>query len=102
MAKVSVVVPVYGVEQYLEKCVDSLINQSMEDIEIILVDDGSPDCCPQMCDELASRDSRIVVVHKPNGGLSDARNVGVKHATSDYVIFVDSDDHVEINMCECL
>ena len=102
MPKVSVIVPVYKVEPYLKKCVESLIKQSLEDIEIILVDDGSPDTCPQICDEFARQDKRIVVIHKPNGGLSDARNVGVKHATSDYVIFVDSDDYVEVNMCERL
>lgn len=102
MPKVSIIVPVYGVEKYLEKCVESLTSQTFQDIEIILVDDGSKDRCPQICDELACKDNRIVVLHKPNGGLSDARNAGVKIATSDYIIFVDSDDFVENTMCEVL
>lgn len=102
MAKVSVIIPVYGVEQYLNPCVESLIHQTLKDIEIILVDDGSKDRCPEMCDEWAKKDSRIQVIHKKNGGLSDARNVGVKHANSNYVIFVDSDDYVELDMCEIL
>jgi len=91
--KISVIVPVYKVEDYLEDCVQSILNQTYQNIEIILVDDGSPDKCPQMCDEYAKSDSRVVVVHKENGGLSDARNVGIKTATGDYVIFIDSDDY---------
>ena len=102
MPKVSIIVPVYGVEKYLEKCVESLVSQTLQDIEIILVDDGSKDRCPEICDELASKDRRIVVLHKPNGGLSDARNKGVEIATANYIIFVDSDDYVEKNMCEVL
>lgn len=102
MAKVSIIVPVYGVEQYLNQCVESLIHQTFTDIEIILVDDGSKDRCPKMCDEWAKKDQRIKVIHKINGGLSDARNEGVKHASSDYIIFVDSDDYVELEMCEVL
>lgn len=90
--KVSFIVPVYNVEQYLEECVGSLIAQTYQDIEIILVDDGSPDTCPLLCDRLASADNRIRVLHKVNGGLSDARNAGLALAKGDYVVFVDSDD----------
>lgn len=97
---VSIIVPVYKVEPYLERCIASLRNQTLEDIEIILVDDGSPDNCPQMCDAYAALDSRIRVVHKKNGGLSSARNAGLKVATGAYVGFVDSDDDVEPDMYE--
>lgn len=97
MPKVSIVVPVYNVEKYLDRCIDSLVNQTLKDIEIILVDDGSPDNCPQMCDAWADRDSRIKVVHKENGGLGSARNAGLAEITGKYVAFVDSDDFVELN-----
>ena len=100
MPKVSIVVPIYNVEKYLEQCIDSIINQTLKDIEIILVDDGSPDNCPQMCDEYAKKDSRIKVVHKKNGGLSSARNAGIEVATGDYIGFVDSDDYIELDMYE--
>ena len=90
--KISFIIPIYKVEQYLEQCVNSVLNQTYKDIEVILVDDGSPDNCPKMCDEFATIDNRIKVVHKPNGGLSDARNAGLKVAIGDYVIFMDSDD----------
>ena len=92
MMKISFVLPVYKVELYLRECVDSLVRQTYKDIEIILVDDGSPDGCPAICDQLALEDNRIKVLHKPNGGLSDARNAGLKVATGEYVVFVDSDD----------
>mgnify|MGYP000058266539 CR=1 FL=1 len=98
--KVSVVVPIYNVEPYLERCIQSLLNQSLKDIEIILVDDGSPDHCPQMCDEYAQKDSRIKVIHKDNAGLGFARNSGLEIATGEYVAFVDSDDYIEFNMYE--
>lgn len=98
--KVSVVVPVYKVEQYLKRCVYSIINQSLKEIEIILVDDGSPDNCGKMCDMLAKEDSRIRVVHKANGGLSSARNAGMAVAVGDYIGFVDSDDDIEPDMYE--
>lgn len=89
----SIVVPVYKVEKYLSQCVDSLINQDYKgEYEIILVDDGSPDRCPELCDEYAAKYEKIKVVHKPNGGLSDARNAGTKVAKGEYVTFVDSDD----------
>ena len=100
--KISIIVPVYNVEQYLERCVESLINQTHKNVEIILVDDGSKDNSGKLCDELAQRDSRIVVYHKENGGLSDARNYGIDKATSDYVGFVDSDDFVDEDMYEIL
>lgn len=94
MAKISVIIPVYGVEKYLDRCVESVVNQTYKDLEIILVDDGSPDNCPQMCDEWASRDRRIRTVHRKNGGLSCARNTGLSVASGDYVTFVDSDDWI--------
>lgn len=92
MPKFSVVVPVYKVEEYLRECVDSILNQNYTDFEVILVDDGSPDNCPQMCDEYALKDSRIKVIHQQNGGLSCARNSGMAVASGDYIWFVDSDD----------
>lgn len=92
---ISVIVPVYRVEEYLPRCVDSLLNQSYPNLEIILVDDGSPDGSGALCDEYAARDSRIRVVHKENGGLSSARNAGLDIARGDYIGFVDSDDWVE-------
>lgn len=97
---VSIIVPVYKVEKYIYRCVDSLVNQSLQSIEIVLVDDGSPDNCPSICDDLAKKDSRIKVVHKENGGLSSARNAGLDVAKGKYVGFVDSDDDVELNMYE--
>ena len=82
---ISVIVPIYKTELYLRKCVDSLINQTYTNLEIILVDDGSPDGCPQICDEYAAKDSRIKVIHKENGGVSAARNFGLDHASGDYI-----------------
>ncbi|WP_317340545.1 glycosyltransferase family 2 protein [Phocaeicola coprocola] len=90
--KVSFILPIYNVEKYLSECVESILVQTYRDFEILLVDDGSPDNCPALCDEWAKKDSRIKALHKPNGGLSDARNYGLKHAQGDYVVFVDSDD----------
>lgn len=92
MIRISFIVPVYNVELYLRKCIDSILSQSYQEIEIILVDDGSTDNSSEICDEYLSIDSRITVIHKPNGGLSDARNRGVDVAMGDYVMFVDSDD----------
>jgi glycosyltransferase involved in cell wall biosynthesis len=97
---ISVIVPVYKVEAYLEKCVNSIINQTYRNLEIILVDDGSPDNCPQMCDEIAKLDERIVVIHKQNGGLSSARNAGIDAAKGEYIGFVDSDDYIHPEMYE--
>lgn len=90
---VSVIIPVYNVEAYLSECVNSVLNQTYRNIEVILVDDGSPDNCPQMCDEFALKDSRVKVVHKDNGGLSSARNAGIKVSTGEYIMFLDSDDY---------
>lgn len=89
---ISVIVPVYCVEQYLEKCVSSIVNQTYKNLEIILVDDGSPDNCPQLCDDWQKKDKRIRVIHKENGGLSDARNAGLRASSGELVMFVDSDD----------
>lgn len=97
---VSVVVPVYNVEAYLDRCVTSIVNQSYQDLEIILVDDGSPDRCPQLCDEWAQKDPRIKVVHKKNAGLGYARNTGIEHATGAYICFFDSDDYIARNAIE--
>lgn len=91
---ISVIVPIYKVQDYLDECIESIINQTFSNIEVILVDDGSPDRCPQMCDEWAKRDSRIRVVHKKNGGLSSARNAGLDVANGEYISFVDSDDFI--------
>lgn len=99
---ISVIVPVYKVEKYLRKCVDSIISQTYTNLEIILVDDGSPDNCPKICDEYAKQDSRVKVIHKENGGLSDARNAGMAVATGEYISFIDSDDWIENNMLEIL
>lgn len=89
---ISVIVPVYKVEKYLHRCIDSILAQSFSNYEVILVDDGSPDNCPQICDNYAKQDERIKVIHKKNGGLSDARNVGIRNALGKYIAFVDSDD----------
>ena len=99
---ISIIIPVYKVEQYLDECMHSIIGQTYRNLEIILVDDGSPDGCPEMCDAYAKQDERIRVVHKPNGGLSDARNAGLAVAKGEYVGFVDSDDCVELNMYDTL
>lgn len=90
--KVSFIIPIYNVEKYLSECVESILAQTYSDFEMLLVDDGSPDNCPALCDDWARKDSRIKALHKPNGGLSDARNYGLNHAQGDYVVFVDSDD----------
>ena len=97
---VSIIVPIYNVQNYLEECVNSLLAQTHKEIEVILVDDESPDNCPQMCEDFAKKDSRIKVIHKKNGGLSSARNAGLDIATGNYIMFIDSDDFVEHNMVE--
>lgn len=99
---VSIIVPVYKVERDLQACIDSLVNQTYRNIEIILVDDGSPDRCGEICDDNAKQDQRIVVVHKENGGQSDARNEGIKISKGDYITFVDSDDVVELTYVQTL
>lgn len=102
MKKISVIIPVYKVQDYLERCVRSICRQTFANLEIILVDDGSPDNSGKMCDSMAEQDDRIFVIHKENGGLSDARNAGVEKATGDYIAFVDSDDWYDPSMLEIL
>lgn len=102
MDKISVIVPIYGVEDYLPKCLESIIHQTYGDLEIILIDDGSQDNCPSICEEYSLKDNRIIVVHKENGGLSSARNAGLDIATGEYVSFVDGDDWLEPRMLESL
>lgn len=97
---ISIVVPIYNVERDLKRCVESLINQTHRNIEIILVDDGSTDSCPEICDKYATIDSRVKVIHKTNGGLSDARNSGLREAIGEFILFVDSDDYIELDSCE--
>ena len=99
---ISVIVPIYKVEKYLRKCIESILSQTYTNLEIILVDDGSPDKCGEICDEYEKRDSRIKVIHKKNGGLSDARNAGLDIMAGNYVAFVDSDDWIEPQMYEHL
>lgn len=98
MAQVTVIVPVYKVEKYIDRCVGSIFAQSFQDFELVLVDDGSPDACPQICDAYAGEDARVVVIHKKNGGLSDTRNAGIdwamEHSDSEWLAFVDSDDYL--------
>lgn len=100
--KISIIVPVYKVEPYLRKCLDSIVNQTYENLEIILVDDGSPDNCGAICDEYAARDERIRVIHKENGGVSSARNAGLDVAVGDWIGFVDADDQIEMDMFAAL
>lgn len=99
---ISVIIPIYNVAQYLSQCMDSVLTQSYQDLEIILVDDGSTDECPKLCDEYEAKDSRVRVIHKKNGGLSDARNEGMKMATGEWIYFVDSDDWVTHDAIEKL
>lgn len=102
MSKISIIIPIYNVEAYLPRCVHAARSQTLADIEIILVDDGSPDNCPALCDSYALEDKRIKVIHKNNEGLGLARNTGIDAASSDYVMFVDSDDYLERDACERL
>lgn len=99
---ISVIIPIYNVEKYLDKCVDSVIKQTHKNLEIILVDDGSSDNCPKLCDKWAKKDKRIKVIHKENGGISDARNVGIDSAIGRYIYFLDSDDYIDEDMLENL
>ena len=99
---VSVIVPIYRVKDYLDRCIKSIVNQKYTDLEIILIDDGSPDDCALMCDEWAEKDAGITVIHKLNGGLSDARNYGMRIICGDYVSFIDSDDYISENFIEVL
>jgi len=102
MDKVSVIIPVYKVEEYLDECIESVVRQTYKNLEIILVDDGSPRACPSLCDEWAQKDPRIIVIHKENGGISSARNAGVDICTGKYIIFEDSDDYFYENAIELL
>lgn len=99
---ISVIIPIYNVEKELRRCVDSVLNQTLENIEILLVNDGSTDESPRICDEYAISDSRIIVLHKENGGLSDARNCGLKESKGEFILFVDSDDYIDKEACEKL
>lgn len=101
-AKISVIIPVYNVEKYLDRCVNSVLNQTYKNLEIILVDDGSPDNSGLICDKYAELDNRVIVIHKTNGGLSSARNAGLEVAKGEYIGFVDSDDWIEKDMYEYL
>ncbi len=100
--KVSLVIPVYNVEKFFRRCINSVLNQTLKDIEIILVDDGSLDNCPALCDEVSEQDSRVKVIHKKNEGLGFARNSGMKIANGEYIAFIDSDDFIDVNMMEVL
>lgn len=99
---ISIIIPVYKVEEYLNRCIESIVTQTYDNLQIIIVDDGSPDKCPMICDEWNSRDERIQVIHKENGGLSSARNAGLHIAKGEYVLFVDSDDCIAPDACEKL
>ncbi len=99
---ISIIVPVYKDEPYLRQCVDSILNQTYRDIEVLLIDDGSPDRCGEICDEFAKKDQRIRVFHTENKGLSAARNLGLREAKGEYIGFVDSDDWIEPDMYEVL
>lgn len=102
MAKVSVIVPIYGVEKYLPEAVESVLNQTLTDLEIILIDDGSKDNCPQMIDEYAQKDKRIIAIHKPNGGYGSAMNVGLEKASGEYIAILEPDDYIDSQMYEDL
>ena len=95
---VSVIIPIYNVEKYLDRCLKTIVGQTYNNLEIILIDDGSPDSCPQKCDGWAKKDSRIKVIHKKNGGVSSARNRGLDVATGEYISFIDPDDIIHPNI----
>ena len=97
---ISIIIPVYNCEKYLGRCIESILNQTYKNIEVILVDDGSPDNCGLMCDEYKKQDHRVKVIHKENGGLSSARNAGLDVASGEYIAFVDSDDYIATTMLE--
>ena len=99
---ISIVIPVYNVQDYIKKCLDSILSQTFSDLEIILVDDGSTDLSGRICDYYSENDKRIKVIHTANGGLSEARNVGIKNATSEWITFIDSDDYVSSDYIEYL
>ena len=101
-ALISVILPVYNVERYLPKCMDSLFAQTYANLEFLLIDDGSGEACARLCDSYLQNDARVRVFHKPNGGLSDARNYGIPYAVGEYIGFVDSDDYLDLTMYEKL
>lgn len=98
--KISIIIPVYNVEKYIDECVCSVLNQTYSNLEVILVDDASPDRCPKLCDKYATEDQRVTVVHQKNMGLSGARNTGLRYATGEYVLFLDSDDYLDKEFCK--
>lgn len=100
MLKFSIIVPIYKVQNYLNECIDSILGQTYTNIEVILVDDGSPDECPAICDSYAARDPRVIVIHKENGGLVSARQAGAQRATGNYICCVDGDDYIAPNYIE--
>ena len=102
MPEISIIVPVYKTEAYLSKCIDSILSQTFQDFELILIDDGSPDLCGQICDDYEKRDSRVVVIHKANAGVSAARNAGLEIAVGTYIMFCDSDDYVDADWCKTM
>ena len=92
---ISVIIPIFNVEKFLTACIDSVLNQTYENIEIILIDDGSTDTCPQICDKYEKKDSRVTVIHKENGGISSARNAGLDASHGEYIYFLDGDDYID-------
>lgn len=99
---ISVIVPVYNVEEYLPTCIESILNQTYKDLEILLIDDGSTDNSGRICDEYAKRDNRCIVIHQPNKGVYNARNTGLEHVKGEYISFIDSDDYIHPQMLEIL
>ena len=99
---ISVVLPIYKIEQYLDRCMEAVLGQTYENLEILMVDDGSPDNCPALCNAYAQKDPRVKALHKENGGLSDARNYGIAHATGEYIACIDPDDYVDSDYIEYL
>ena len=102
MPLISVVLPIYNIESYLDRCMEAVLNQTYSNLEILMVDDGSPDGCPQICDRYAEQDSRVRALHKENGGLSDARNYGIARARGEYITCIDPDDYVDPDYVEYL
>ena len=97
---ISVILPIYNIEAYLDRCMEAVLDQTYENLEILMVDDGSPDGCPAMCDAYALKDPRVKALHKENGGLSDARNYGIAHSTGEYIACIDPDDYVDLDYIE--